>query len=715
MQLKVRYLFAFVFLFAILSMPIVGLAEGQDGSLDGNPFLEMDSDREKIISGAKDSDRRGLSSEGGMSAEEMVQKEKELLESPGERYIVKFNEDASMQQIYGVVSQYKYKLLGYSEDRRFMVKIANMEEFEKKAEGMLEYVEADRKMQTQAIPSDTYYSEQWALSAINLPEAWDITTGSNSVYVAVIDSGIYRDQPDLAEADIRNGWDYIFGEYCEWDSTGHGTNVTGVIGAQTDNAQGVAGVNWDVAIIPLRVEWSDGTIYTTDVYQAIIDAADMGCDVINLSLGGAYYDADVDSAVQYAISRGSIVVASAGNDGTTSYNYPASYDGVISAGSVGSNLVRSWFSQYNNKLDVVAPGEGILTTEDWLKNDYGYDYVFVDGTSFSAPYVSGVAALASACKPSINASEFTNALKAASIDLGSSGFDNYYGYGLLDAKRTLEYLLEPEAPSGLNVKSYGATSVSLGWSANQEFDLAGYQLEYKAKTASVWTSVSVGKLQTSYTVSSLTGGKAYDFRIKAKDSAGNWSGYSNVVSATPEIIGVEGVAVSPTNMVIDKGSTANLTAVVSPENAANKSVTWSSSNRKVAVVNSSGTVTGVGAGMATITATTSDGAFKASCMVIVEIPSKANVPLYKAWTVEFSMQPDMSTVSSETIYITDSIGNNVECSRVQGEIPNTVILNPIAGYNPNETYTVHVTQGILSLDGGVELSQPALMRFTTAQ
>lgn len=408
-------------------------------------------------------------------------------------------------------------------------------------------------------------------------------------------------------------------------------------------------------------------------------------------------------------------MASAGNDGTTSYNYPASYDGVISAGSVGSNLVRSWFSQYNNKLDVVAPGEGILTTEDWLKNDYGYDYVFVDGTSFSAPYVSGVAALASACKPSINASEFTNALKAASIDLGSSGFDNYYGYGLLDAKRTLEYLLEPEAPSGLNVKSYGATSVSLGWSANQEFDLAGYQLEYKAKTASVWTSVSVGKLQTSYTVSSLTGGKAYDFRIKAKDAAGNWSGYSNVVSATPEIIGVEGVAVSPTNMVIDKGSTANLTAVVSPENATNKSVTWSSSNRKVAVVNSSGTVTGVGAGMATITATTSDGAFKASCMVIVEIPSKANVPLYKAWTVEFSMQPDMSTVSSETIYITDSIGNNVECSRVQGEIPNTVILNPIAGYNPNETYTVHVTQGILSLDGGVELSQPALMRFTTAQ
>ncbi|WP_341546168.1 S8 family serine peptidase [Desulfitobacterium sp. THU1] len=268
-----------------------------------------------------------------------------------------------------------------------------------------------------------------------MPNAWDISRGSDSVYVAVIDSGIYRNHPDFAGANIRSGWDFIFDDYCDWDSTGHGTNVTGVIGAQTNNAKGVAGVNWNVAILPMRVIWSDGTGSTSDVIQAIYLAANLGCDVINLSLGGNEFSSAENSAIAYAIAKGSIVVASAGNSGTSDYSYPASYNGVLSVGSIDSNLSRSSFSQYNDKVDLTAPGSGILTTADWIYD--GDDYVYVDAISFSAPYVSGVAALASAIKPSITAAEFSEALKEASTDLGAPGFDFHYGYGLLNAEKTL--------------------------------------------------------------------------------------------------------------------------------------------------------------------------------------------------------------------------------------------------------------------------------------
>jgi len=100
---------------------------------------------------------------------------------------------------------------------------------------------------------------------LNLPGAWDINQGSNTVCVAVIDSGVYKSHPDFVGLDIRNGWDYVFGGICLLDSTGHGTNVTGIIGAETNNATGIAGVNWDVTIIPLRVTWPNGYAYESDL------------------------------------------------------------------------------------------------------------------------------------------------------------------------------------------------------------------------------------------------------------------------------------------------------------------------------------------------------------------------------------------------------------------------------------------------------------------
>ena len=400
-----------------------------------NPFLWMDNARDESNKVAKEKLSKRIYSRDTLAINERKIKEKDILATPGKRYIVKFNEDVAMQQIFDMVNSCHYKLLGNSGQRTFMINIKDMAEFEKRGSGLIEFIEEDHTVKLQAIPSDPYYGDQWALPVINMPQAWDINQGSNSIYVAVIDSGISIYHPDLSGADIRQGWDYIMGTICEWDATGHGTNVTGIIAAQTNNAQGIAGVNWNVAVIPLAVVYNDGTIYTSDVIAAVYDAADMGCDVINLSLGGPDYSIADYNAFQYAVSKGCTIVASAGNDGTATYNYPASYDGVISVGSVDSNLSRSYFSQYNDKLDVTAPGSSICTTGDSYYD--GSDYVFGSGTSFSAPHIAGIAALASACDTSLTPTEFENLLKSTSTDLGAAGYDNYYGYGLVNAGKLL--------------------------------------------------------------------------------------------------------------------------------------------------------------------------------------------------------------------------------------------------------------------------------------
>ncbi|MDK9712338.1 S8 family serine peptidase, partial [Acidaminobacter sp.] len=447
------------------------------------------------------------------------------------KYLVKFNDLVDQQEIFTFLSTYEYRMIGYSTEKLFLITINDIDEFALSNSGIVESIEIDQTRQIQITPSDPYYNYQWALPALNMTKAWDVSTGSNSVYVAVIDSGIYRNHPDLVYSDIRNGWDYIFEEYCNWDSVGHGTNVTGIIGATTNNSIGISGMNWNVAIVPLRVVWSDGSIYISDVISAIYDAADLGCNVINLSLGSTSFVAAENSAIQYALSKGCIVVSAAGNDGTSSKFYPASYSGVLSVASVDSNLIHSYFSQYNDAIDVSAPGQDIFTTSSWL--DDGYDYVYADGTSFSAPYVSGLAALSVATNPSITPAKFENLLKTTSIDLGQPGFDIYYGHGLINPAKLLYTLIQPSAPTGLMIHSVSDKSIVLSWNPIEEYDLYSYQLEYKNNTSTTWSYLSIPKTSTNYVISNLINGVKYDFRIKAKNTLGYWSPYSEIVQGSP--------------------------------------------------------------------------------------------------------------------------------------------------------------------------------------
>jgi len=236
-------------------------------------------------------------------------------------------------------------------------------------------------------PNDPDFAQQWALPAIGAPEAWaQMPANAPKVTVAVIDSGICANNPDLTGR-ILAGWDFIDNDAVPQDDYGHGCEVSGVIAANLNDGIGIAGVAPNAQIMPLRVLDANGVGSYSDVAAAIVYAADHGAQVINMSLGGSSPSSVLQDAVTYAASKGVILVAAAGNNGTEGALYPAAYNPVIAVGSVDPNLQHSSFSNYGPQIGIWAPGRDILTT----KRDGSYG--LVSGTSFAAPYVAGGEAL----------------------------------------------------------------------------------------------------------------------------------------------------------------------------------------------------------------------------------------------------------------------------------------------------------------------------------
>jgi len=238
----------------------------------------------------------------------------------------------------------------------------------------------------QSTPNDPLYSQQWALPVMNVPDAWPLLPPDTpSIAVAVIDSGICANHPDLAGR-ILPGYDFIQSDTTPQDEYGHGCGVAGVIAANPNNSQGIAGVAPNTRIMPLRVLDAQGSGTYSNVAAAMIYAADNGAQIINLSLGGASPSTTLENAVNYAVERGVLVVAAAGNTGG-SVIYPAAYADVVAVASVDQNLQRSSFSSYGPEVDLLAPGRDIMTTRA------DGTYAPMTGTSFAAPQVAGIAAL----------------------------------------------------------------------------------------------------------------------------------------------------------------------------------------------------------------------------------------------------------------------------------------------------------------------------------
>jgi thermitase len=244
-------------------------------------------------------------------------------------------------------------------------------------------------------PNDARFAEQWALPMVGLPEAWASLPAGRSVIVAVIDSGVCLNHPDL-QGRLVQGYDFVQNDNDPSDVFGHGCGVAGVIAANANNGIGIAGVAPNAQIMPLRVLDERGLGSYSNIASAIIYAADNGANIINLSLAGSTNSVILEQAVAYAVSRGIVVIAAAGNFNSPNTFYPAAYPSVIAVGSVDVNLQRSSFSNYGSFVDVYAPGRDILATS------MNGDYALNSGTSFAAPIVAGLTAMSQAFDTPLN-------------------------------------------------------------------------------------------------------------------------------------------------------------------------------------------------------------------------------------------------------------------------------------------------------------------------
>ena len=303
--------------------------------------------------------------------------------------------------------------------------------------------EPDHVLHAFETPNDPYFAAAEAyLSAIRLPQAWDVSHGSLAVVVAVVDTGV-SSVGDLS-TQILPGRNFVAGTAdARDDSTiGHGTLVAGVAAATTNNAIGIAGTAWDASVLPVKVLDSRGYGTDSQVAAGIVWAADNGADVINLSLGGPTSGAVLCDAVAYAQSQDVLVVASAGNGANGRLNYPAACANVLAVSATDSRGDFAWFSSFGPDVGVAAPGLAVTST----RNDNRY--AVESGTSLSAPMVSGVAALVMAQHPEWSAAQVAQRLEETAQDRGPRGVDPYYGHGLLDAYAALGGPLRPwEAPT----------------------------------------------------------------------------------------------------------------------------------------------------------------------------------------------------------------------------------------------------------------------------
>ncbi len=295
--------------------------------------------------------------------------------------------------------------------------------------GLFTVVEQDAWARSSGTPNDPNVGSQWHLNAVQAPDAWNTTTGGSGL-IAIIDSGIDPNHPEFAGR-LAQGWSYLTGTSDTHDVLGHGTWVAGTAAATGNNSIGVAGMVWKNPILPIVV--LDSTDYATysNIASGIMYAADRGARIINISIGGTQSSSTMQSAVDYAWNKGSVVFACAGNASSSEPYYPASCNRVVSVSATDSNRAMASFSSFGSTIDISAPGANILSTS----NGGGYQYVA--GTSFSSPITAAVGALVLSVNPSLSADALVKILTDSADDLGTPGYDIYFGAGQVNAAKAV--------------------------------------------------------------------------------------------------------------------------------------------------------------------------------------------------------------------------------------------------------------------------------------
>lgn len=449
-----------------------------------------------------------------------------------DRIIVKFKDKVSPMAKDKIL--FKHRLNEQKEIRSLGIKIIRVSPEDTPQEvvdrlkaqdaNSIEFAEVDALIQPSAVVNDPTFLTQWHLTKIQAPSAWDTTKGSGIV-VALLDTGTNCSHPDLAVNCVA-GWNVVSNNNDFSDVNGHGTLTAGTVAEVGNNSIGSAGVAFEAKIMPIRITNDpSGYAYWSDVTNGIIYAADHGAKVVTNSYHSSV-GSSVQSAASYLRSKGGIFFAAAGNEATLqTISNPAS---VITVAATDSTDNRASWSNYGDEVDISAPGVNISTTSS------SGGYASASGTSFSTPITAGVAALMFAANPKLTPDQVENILKSTANDLGTSGWDQYYGWGRVNAALAVASAVSttgnldttsPTTPGNLAITSLSSTCANLGWSSSVDLvGVSGYKV-YR-------NNVEIGTSPTvSFSDNKVVSGTTYNYAVKAFDAAGNLSGPSNAVTA----------------------------------------------------------------------------------------------------------------------------------------------------------------------------------------
>lgn len=321
----------------------------------------------------------------------------------------------------------RLQVLEVSRDRAESVKQSLL------ASDLVEYVEEDASLEALATVSDPKFSDQWNLSKINTATAWDISQSGPHVQIAILDSGINKNHQDLvnkvvAEANFTT-------ESTTDDRYGHGTHVAGIAAAVTNNSIGVAGVGYNAQLMSGKILDRRGRGYYSWLINALIWAADSGAEIINMSVGGTATSQALSEAIDYASNKGVVLVAAAGNSGSSTPSYPAAYPVVLAVAASDKSDQKPSFSNWGSWVDVAAPGTSILSL------DKSGGYITKTGTSMAAPHVSGIAALLWGTQWGSSAPAVVDRIQTTSLRTPATG--QYWQFGRVDAAAALGFTPAP--------------------------------------------------------------------------------------------------------------------------------------------------------------------------------------------------------------------------------------------------------------------------------
>jgi len=300
---------------------------------------------------------------------------------------------------------------------------------------IIDHVEDDMKIPLTEIPNDKYYELQWHLQKIQAPEAWNISKGEPNIIITVLDTGVDPNHPDLKDK-LLEGYNAYDDSKNATGDLAHGTAVAGTVAAITNNTLGISAIAWKNMILPIKVN-PPGQGYTTFslLAKGLVYAADKGAKVACISWQ-IFNGTTLTSAAKYFTDKGGLVIAAAGNTGKYENYVDNPYILTVSATNK-TDYITTW-SSYGPYVDLSAPGAGIFTLiPGWQATSYDYAYGYWSGTSFSTPIVAGLAALIFSANPNLTPTQVEQILKSTAVDLGSPGYDIYYGWGRINASKAL--------------------------------------------------------------------------------------------------------------------------------------------------------------------------------------------------------------------------------------------------------------------------------------